>query len=703
MKKVAICVVASIFSAASFAQEALGVWSSPVEWPIFAIHVSVLPDKDPTTGEQNWSLLIWNRSRPDDGPPYDPEHEQWIMGGYPNYDDDEEWQQKQYAEHDPELFCSGHTFLEDGTLYVGGGHMHADAMGIKDVTLYRWAESQPWLKANDMVKARWYPTCVMLPNRRVMTHMGTATPDGGENGGAEKVKIPELWVKRPSGQSPAGYIKQIATAERYSEQTYPHMWVDPRDGNIIYTATAGDAAASCKYDLLSSTWSNTLTVPGGVTNVKRNYASSVMVNGIIMRSGGSVDASDTDAVSTSLYIDLNDSSPEWVQGPSMNYGRKNHTLVALPTGNVLAMGGNSKGESDSTGFDRTAPEMWNPYSPSTAWKLYDEPPTGEKIRRGYHSTATLLPDARVLVTGGESENATQRKVQIFKPPYGGTNSWESLRPVVTSSPDIIRYGESFSLNVTHNVGTPRVAPKISLISLPSTTHAFNQNQRFVWLTFTDNGSGSYTVNAPSATKIAPPGYYMLFVNDERVPTSPGYMRIPSEAKIVKLVDYSMILADTGGLTLDPGTYGATETKEQTYIGDQDYLGTYIALQTTLGDKRAELVVEGTAHQKTSLNSRVRVQVECSASVSGGSLTVYLWNWDANGGAGEWQQVGSAQSVAVASGAGDTNYVFTSSDAGGSSPYIKTGDLTVMAKLKFTCSAGQPPGIYLDVVELGIKQ
>ena len=174
-------------------------------------------------------------------------------------------------------------------------------------------------------------------------------------------------------------------------------------------------------------------------------------------------------------------------------------------------------------------------------------------------------------------------------------------------------------------------------------------------------------------------------------------------KIVKLVDYSMILADTGGLTLDPGTYGATETKEQTYIGDQDYLGTYIALQTTLGDKRAELVVEGTAHQKTSLNSRVRVQVECSASVSGGSLTVYLWNWDANGGAGEWQQVGSAQSVAVASGAGDTNYVFTSSDAGGSSPYIKTGDLTVMAKLKFTCSAGQPPGIYLDVVELGIKQ
>jgi galactose oxidase len=57
------------------------------------------------------------------------------------------------------------------------------------------------------------------------------------------------------------------------------------------------------------------------------------------------------------------------------------------------------------------------------------------------------------------------------------------------------------------------------------THAFNQNQRFVSLTF-QAASGGLTIQAPANANFAPPGYYMLFIVD----TS----GIPSVAAMVKL-------------------------------------------------------------------------------------------------------------------------------------------------------------------------
>ena len=68
------------------------------------------------------------------------------------------------------------------------------------------------------------------------------------------------------------------------------------------------------------------------------------------------------------------------------------------------------------------------------------------------------------------------------------------------------YGSSF------DVTTPDAAQitKVSLIRSPSVTHAFDQNQRFQFLNFTQ-GSGKITVQAPANANLAPPGDYMLFI------------------------------------------------------------------------------------------------------------------------------------------------------------------------------------------------
>ena len=57
------------------------------------------------------------------------------------------------------------------------------------------------------------------------------------------------------------------------------------------------------------------------------------------------------------------------------------------------------------------------------------------------------------------------------------------------------------------------------------THAFNQNQRYVPLTF-QSAAGGLNLQAPANANLAPPGYYMLFIVD----TS----GIPSVAAMVRL-------------------------------------------------------------------------------------------------------------------------------------------------------------------------
>jgi hypothetical protein len=66
------------------------------------------------------------------------------------------------------------------------------------------------------------------------------------------------------------------------------------------------------------------------------------------------------------------------------------------------------------------------------------------------------------------------------------------------------------------------------MALGSETHSFDQNQRYVPLTFGPaSAAGTVIVNAPANARIAPPGEYLLFfISDQGV---------PSEGRLVKLV------------------------------------------------------------------------------------------------------------------------------------------------------------------------
>ena len=141
---------------------------------------------------------------------------------------------------------------------------------------------------------------------------------------------------------------------------------------------------------------------------------------------------------------------------------------------MLASGGGSKSDGRDIANSVLPAEIWNP--DTETWTTVDSLHNG----RLYHSTALLLPDGRVLMAGGGqlpgSIAVDQRNAEIYSPPY----LFKGPRPTISSAPSSAAYGSSF------DVATPNAAQitKVSLIRSPSVTHAFDQNQRFQFLSFT---------------------------------------------------------------------------------------------------------------------------------------------------------------------------------------------------------------------------
>jgi hypothetical protein len=200
-------------------------------------------------------------------------------------------------------------------------------------------------------------------------------------------------------------------------------------------------------------------------------------------------------------------TPSWQQTASMNYARSFLNLTTLPDGTVLATGGESDKNGGNINNAIYAAELWSPQTQT--WSIMASMHTP----REYHSTAVLLPDGRVLESGMGADFGNvpnEMSAEFYSPPY----LFKGARPTISQAPTQISYNSTFS------VGTPDGATITSavLIRTGAVTHFFDQNTRFVPVSFTLK-TGGLTVTSPLNGNQAPPGYYMLFlVNNNGVPS-----------------------------------------------------------------------------------------------------------------------------------------------------------------------------------------
>jgi hypothetical protein len=440
----------------------IGQWSLVKPLPYFPVHTHML-----ATGK----VMIWlgdGGVSGNDPRSWDPANQSVSILSKPGFD----------------FFCTGHSFLANGTLFVAGGHISIN-VGLSRASTYN-PFTNAWTNLPNMNAGRWYPTTTVLANGDVLVVSGDINLTIGVN------RLPQVF------QVATGTWRNLTNAQ-LAQDLYPMMLLAP-NGRVF---NAGPTATT-RYLNTSGTgaWSFVATRVGGV----RDYGSAVMyAPGKVLVMGGGQNP----PKNTAEIIDLNAASPGWRAVGSMQFNRRQLNATLLPDGKVLVTGGTAApGFNDPSGHVDAA-ELWDP-----ATENWTTLASSSGIPRVYHSAALLLPDGRVLSTGGNGFPDTE----IYSPPY----LFKGTRPTITSAPASVAYRQSFF------VGTPNASAisKITMLRLSSVTHAFNMSQYINQLSFSQT-TGGLNVTAPASGNVAPPGYYLLFLL-----TGSG---VPSVAKFVQLI------------------------------------------------------------------------------------------------------------------------------------------------------------------------
>ncbi len=492
----------------------MGQWSNVTNWPLVSVHANLLP---------NGQVLMW------DGQGLGFNTYVWDpgSGGF------------NFFSSPNNIFCGGNTILADGRMLVVGGHVNAH-IGL-DVSQIFNSANNTWTVGPSMANPRWYPTATPLPDGRVIVISGESNCDGCF------VKTPEIYDPVANNWTP------LNGANNWAPPYYPHDFVLP-DGRLFVSSTTEAPIAAWVLDIGQQKWS--------LVDSSHNYdggSAAMYLPGKIIKMGTSAnpDLSTRPSAATAYVIDMNQPTPAWRQIANMAFARTYHTSTVLPDGTVLVTGGGTTTNAIDLSTAVLAAELWDPNT--EAWTTLASMHTP----RLYHSIALLLPDARVLVSGGgrfngNSDPTDQPSSEIYSPPY----LFKGTRPTITSAPAQLNYGQAFT------VQTPDAATiaKVSLIRLGAITHDFNESQVYVPLNFTA-GSSSLTVTAPANANLATPGPYMLFlVNTNGVPSVAAMTKLP-----VPSGDTQAPTAPTNlAITAAPGSASLTWTASSDNVGVTGY-------------------------------------------------------------------------------------------------------------------------------------
>jgi len=177
------------------------------ELAVFPVHMHALP---------NGKLIIW----PGDG---------GVSGNDPRLFDPISGSVTPLATPGYDVFCSGHSLLPDGRLFVAGGHI-SNNVGLPSSTIYD-PTSNAWIRQQDMNLGRWYPTDQVLSNGDVLVVSGDVDVSTGNN------PLPQVW------QASTGTWRSLVNAQ-LQLGLYPHSlsrseWQSVRVGAVYHHTVPG--------------------------------------------------------------------------------------------------------------------------------------------------------------------------------------------------------------------------------------------------------------------------------------------------------------------------------------------------------------------------------------------------------------------------------------------------------------------------------
>jgi galactose oxidase len=393
-------------------------------------------------------------------------------------------------------FCAGHSHLPDGRVFISGG-LNSGGLGtIFNPFTETFISSPIQLYGN-----RFYPTHESLSDGRVFIAGGT-----GKNSQVPEIFDPVTQTTSPVGCIDLGNGKFKCDQTRNKVHYFPRIALGDNDNMLLLPASRPLLAYT--FDFWNSVWVSHEN-PDDSRGRWRPAPAVYYAENRVLRAGSDTYGSNNSAVAETSVVEFDDIfNPTERETAPLAYARNRTTLTLLADGTVLATGG--KRESPCSNGDPFVyhPELWNPATEQ--WTTLGP----MQCTRVYHSTAILLRDGSILSAGGEVKQTTS---QIFRPPY----LFYGPRPTVSGAPPQTTYGTTFE------VFTPDAASiqAVNLLRPGAVTHAYDQSQRFVPLTFTALVD-RLVVDSPDEAYEAPPGFYLLFlISNQGVPSVAEYVQI----------------------------------------------------------------------------------------------------------------------------------------------------------------------------------
>jgi len=285
-------------------------------------------------------------------------------------------------------------------------------------------------------------SATLLANRKVLIA-------GGYNNAGEFLYYAELYDSTTGTSSIiASFINSVR--ESHSATLLP-------SGRVLFAGGIGETGylkSSELYDFASGTF--TLAGGGGLNIARKGHTATLLPSGQVLLVGG---------VGVSGYLNSAElytpPAGSFTSAGTLTAFREQHTATPLTNGKILLAGGKN-------GDPLNSSELYDPI-------LGTRVATGSLTTARFNHSATLLSNGKVLMIGGKDGTATPlASAELFDPNSGTSGSYT---PISTGSLAAGRYGHSATLLpngkvlVTGGTGTAGALDSAELFDLVSGTFA----------------------------------------------------------------------------------------------------------------------------------------------------------------------------------------------------------------------------------------
>lgn len=417
--------------------------------------------------------------------------------------------------------CMNGSLLPDGSVIFVGGQ-DGDQPG-NFVLAVPWVKrflqaTDSWQRLADLQHSpgRWYPGMTRLADGSFLVMGGGQCCNAARTDTAERFDLAtRTWSYTGSMLNAAEFPP---SALLYTGEVLI-TWSPPQ----LYNPTTGQWRLTDNFNQPNRSW------PG-----HSDHSIVVLEDGRVLAIGV-LKGPNNNTVMGEIY----DASTEtWSLTSNPGLVRLQTEVVQLPDGRVFVGGGETEANPPPVPNSLGIVKWTDLYDPATnSWRRVAD----MNWFREYHAVTLLVPDGRVVTTGGTrikfQVGPTSDDIEAFSPPY----LFRGVRPEITSvSTTTPTRGGQLSLGIAPDTQITSVV----LLGMQTTTHWVDGGvPRRLVLPFQQIGS-TVTATLPTDPNVLPLGHYMVFAMVDDIPSEAVILQVLEQVPAVPTVSTMGLLSLT---------------------------------------------------------------------------------------------------------------------------------------------------------------